>query len=421
MPLHDSQINSWIKNQEHFESRTDTGGKSKGLMICYRQSMKIPVWKFRYQLHGKRSTQTIGSYANFTVSEARAEAKKLSARVDLGEDVAQQKQQAKANSIRQRKIEQYTLNTLIEEYYHERFKHKRKRHAGPFGIVKKHVPRKIGVMPLVNIKPIHVRQILEATKKTSPYSSITVLGYLKESFKYAIKAQLIDHCPAMAFGGEDTARPKARTRCISDAELTKLFEIMHDDCRTSRAVMLWLLTCTRKMELLGAHESEFDLINSVWTLPANRTKSKKSIEIPLTNDALKIVTRQLAESHNGYLFPAYNGHLKEKGLGEQLLELFAKAGAEDCRTHDLRRTAYTLLAKFGIEWHTRERCLNHTLGGVEKHYNGHDYFLERKRALELLESHYRKLKTGESTNVIPFQKPDKAKIVPINKQYNSIS
>jgi hypothetical protein len=62
------------------------------------------------------------------------------------------------------------------------------------------------------------------------------------------------------------------------------------------------------------------------------------------------------------------------------------------------------MARFGIEWHTRERCLNHAIGGIEKHYNGHNYFLERKRALELLESHYRKLKNGESTNVIPFQK-----------------
>jgi integrase len=420
MQLHDLQIKSWINNQEHFESKTDS--KQKGLVLCFRQSMKTPVWKFRYQLNGGRSTVTIGSYSNFTLSQARAEAKKLSARVSLGEDVALQKQQTKAEQIKQRKIEQYTLNTLVDEYYHQRFKLKRKRHAQPLQIVKKHLPNKIGQLPLVNVKPVHIRQVLEGCKKESPLSSITVLSYLKECFKYAIKIELIEHSPAMAFSSEDTATPKARERFFSDAELTKLFEAMNDDCRTSRAVMLWLLTCTRKMELLAAHESEFDLINSVWTLPAGRTKSKKAIEIPLVPDALAIVKKQLESSYNGFLFPSSQGdHLGESTIIKPFQTLLDDAGLSGCRPHDCRRTAYTLLARFGVEWHTRERCLNHTIGGVERHYNAHDYFLERKRALELLESHYRKLKNGESTNVIPFQKPDKAKTMPINSRHNSIS
>jgi integrase len=402
MQLHDLQIKNWIKNQEHFESKTDDN--QKGLILCYRQSMKTPVWKFRFQLNGKRSTLTIGSYDNFTVSLARKEAKKLSARVDLGEDVALQKQQAKADAIKQRKIEQYTLNSLVNEYYHQRFKLKRKRHESTYYIVQKHIPKKIGELPLVNIKPIHIRQLLDTCKKQAPTSSIILLGFLKESFKYAIKAELIDHCPALAFGREDTATAKVRERFFSDAELIKLFSAMSSDCRTSRAVMLWLLTCTRKNELLGAHESEFDLINSVWTLPANRTKSGKAIEIPLVPDALAIVKSQLAISHNGFLFASPRGHLSDAGMVRPFYKLFDEAGLLDSRAHDLRRTSYTLMARFGIEWHTRERCLNHTIGGVERHYNAHDYFLERKRALELLESHYRKLKAGESTNVIPFQK-----------------
>ena len=403
MKLHDRQIKLWIQNQEHFESQTDDD--QKGLILCYRPSMKTPVWKFRYQLNGKRSVLTIGSYDTFSLSHARKEAKKLSARVSLGEDVALLKQEVKTERIRQRKLEEYTLNTLINDYYNKRFKLKRKRHEQPLLIVKKHIPKKIGQLPLVNIKPAHIRQVLEACKKQSPLSSITVLSYLKEAFKYAVKIELIEHSPAMAFSREDTATPKARERFFSDAELTKLFEVMHDDCRTSRAVMLWLLTATRKMELLAAHESEFDLINSVWTLPANRTKSKKTIEIPLAPDALAIVKQLLETSHNGYLFPSPSkGHIGDSTLIRPFQMLLESAGLSNCRPHDLRRTAYTLLARFGVAWHVREGCLNHALGGIEKHYNQHDYFEDRRSALLCLQSHFRKLKTGETSNIIPFQK-----------------
>ena len=52
--------------------------------------------------------------------------------------------------------------------------------------------------------------------------------------------------------------------------------------------------------------------------------------------------------------------------------------------HDLRRTCRTLLAKQGTLGHVAERCLNHKLKGVEGIYNQHDYFDERREALEKL-------------------------------------
>lgn len=52
--------------------------------------------------------------------------------------------------------------------------------------------------------------------------------------------------------------------------------------------------------------------------------------------------------------------------------------------HDLRRTCRSLLASLGVPGHVAERCLNHKLKGVEGIYNRHDYFDERKEALNQL-------------------------------------
>ena len=50
--------------------------------------------------------------------------------------------------------------------------------------------------------------------------------------------------------------------------------------------------------------------------------------------------------------------------------------------HDFRRTARTHLEALGIAPHVAERCLNHKLRGVVGIYNRHDYFEERKEALQ---------------------------------------
>jgi phage FluMu protein Com len=52
--------------------------------------------------------------------------------------------------------------------------------------------------------------------------------------------------------------------------------------------------------------------------------------------------------------------------------------------HDLCRACRTLLAKQGTVGHVAERCLNHKLKGVEGVYNQHDYFEERKEAINIL-------------------------------------
>lgn len=49
-----------------------------------------------------------------------------------------------------------------------------------------------------------------------------------------------------------------------------------------------------------------------------------------------------------------------------------------------------------------ERCLNHKLKGVEGIYNRHDYFAERKVALEGWGQLLKQLEQGESAKVIPI-------------------
>ena len=73
--------------------------------------------------------------------------------------------------------------------------------------------------------------------------------------------------------------------------------------------------------------------------------------------------------------------------------------------HDFRRTARTHLAALGVAPHIAERCLNHKLKGVEGIYNRHDYFDERKKALDEWARLLSALEDGrDDYNVVPFKK-----------------
>ena len=79
-------------------------------------------------------------------------------------------------------------------------------------------------------------------------------------------------------------------------------------------------------------------------------------------------------------------------------------GVDPFTIHDFRRTARTHLAALGIDPHIAERCLNHKIKGVEGIYNRHDYFDERKAALQKLANFLESCETGKAWNVIPLRK-----------------
>ena len=62
--------------------------------------------------------------------------------------------------------------------------------------------------------------------------------------------------------------------------------------------------------------------------------------------------------------------------------LRVKHGLLHFTLHDLRRTARTHLAALGVRREVAERCLGHRLRGVEGTYDRHDYFRERRVAIE---------------------------------------
>jgi integrase len=391
--LNDLQIRNWIRTGERFEQ----GGDGGGLSLRYRANDAFPRWRFRYRLAGKQRVMDLGNYSDLSLGAARKTVKELRARVALGFDVAAEKQERKREAVAKIEAEKnaLTVGQLADEYF-ERMILGRWKHPN---IVRSRIERdfkpNIGALPVEDVKPSHIDAMLHAiVKRGAPTVANDVLRWTRRMFDHAVKRHIVQYNPAAAFtladaGGQETARSHWLTR----SELADLFEAMRRakgfSVENYLAVKLLLLLAVRKQELVGARIAEFDLDKAVWSLPATRTKTGASIDIPLCKPAAEAV-RKLAElaCGNDYLLPARKRqermlpHIHENTLNVALSKVKPLLpGMENFTIHDFRRTARTHLAALGVEPHIAERCLNHKIDGVEGIYSRHAYFDERRDAL----------------------------------------
>jgi integrase len=231
-------------------------------------------------------------------------------------------------------------------------------------------------------------------KRGAPTIANDVLRWVRRMFDFAIKRQLVRFNPAAAFDLADAGgKELARERALSRDEFVKLFEAMQQakgfSVQNELTVKLLSLLAVRKGELIAARWDEFELESDapVWHLPGQRTKTGQPLDIPLPTMAVEWLHKLKELACNAdYVLPARKlqsrmlPHAGESTLGVAMGKV--KHGLSHFTVHDFRRTARTRLAALGVEPHVAERCLNHKLKGVEGIYNRHDYFEERRRALE---------------------------------------
>ncbi|MGZ8943017.1 MAG: tyrosine-type recombinase/integrase [Methylobacter sp.] len=413
--LEDRQIKSWIKKGEHFEQRGDGGG----LFLSFRTDMAIPVWRFRYRFAGKRKVMNLGSYANLSLAEARRQAKELRARVAMGYDVAAEKQERKAEALKKAEAKKnaYTVGELADEYFTKtilgRWKHPNIVRAR----IEKDIKPNIGKIPVEEVMPMHISKMLETiVDRGAPTIANDVLRWSKRIFDYAIKRHIIQFNPASAFDLSDAGgKEEARDRALSREELIKLFEAMRKtkgfSSLNEMAIKLLLMLAVRKGELVTARVESFDLTNATWRLTTSDTKTKAEIIIPLPKQAVELLRDIIRLSDGVYLFPARQyqdrrlPYIHDNTLNVALSKVKANmAGVEPFTIHDFRRTARTHLAALGVDSHIAERCLNHKIKGVEGIYNRHDYFEERKAALQKLANFLEACERGQGWNVAPIKK-----------------
>jgi integrase len=136
----------------------------------------------------------------------------------------------------------------------------------------------------------------------------------------------------------------------------------------------------------------------IWTIPAERYKTKRPNHVPLSNAAFQVIEAQPKLNGCNFVFPSrtqtpFSGFGKSKAAFDKAVQKAlqgpAKVGTKfeplpNWTLHDLRRTAKTLMARAGVRPDISERVLGHVIAGVEGTYDRHSYADEKRDALEKL-------------------------------------
>lgn len=412
------------------ESEDDDGRPVPGLQVRVFPS-GARVFQFRYTFAGQPRRMSLGPCDALGLKLARErhqEAYRLIGRgIDPQEHRAQQ-QEAAAREKARREAE-ITVGALVEEFVAEYVRKNHKDPAQAERLLEKEIVAKWRDRKVTELRRRDAVLLIRPVAKRAPAVANDLVAAIKQLFGFAADVGHLETNP-MA-GLRRVSKETPRERKLSVDEIHQLWHTIDERITTqpggtlkkgrpdkrgtkdapkltrplALGIKLLLATGQRRGELLGATWSEFDLDDAkVWTIPKERSKNGKEHVVPLSSLALELLgeLKKLA-GDSIYLFPT--AHSKRRGSAPMDEKSLTRAVArnqcalEHWTPHDLRRTASSHMHRIGVDPIVVEKVLNHTLPGMLRVYNAHDYANEKRDALDRWATELRSIIAGKS-NVV---------------------
>jgi len=257
----------------------------------------------------------------------------------------------------------------------------------------------LGKIGIYDLRRSHVVDMLdEIADESGPVMADRTLAYVRKAFNWHATRD-DDFSPPIVKGMSRT-KPKERNgkRILADDEIRDLWAalatISEPACYPAFVKCL-LLTATRRNESADMSVTELD--GDLWTVPADRYKTKLDHVVPLSAAAAELIRAQAPKkpSKNAhFVFSTTDGAKPFSGFSKaktdldraiaEIREREGRAPVENWTLHDLRRTARSLMSRAKIPTDHAERALGHVMGGVRETYDRHEYLDEKRAAFEAL-------------------------------------
>jgi integrase len=341
---------------------TDRGSRSFVLVVRY-PGTRYPT---------PRSLGTVGA---ITLAEARDTAREWLAQIRMGVDP-----QAQALERRQE-----TFQAIAEGYLLRKAKDHRSKDQIE-AILARLVYPTFGARPIDAITRNDIVRLLDKIEDVNgPAMADRTLAHISRVMDW--HATRSDTFRSPIVKGMKRANAQDRSRVLTDDELRAVWKAAGEYAHPFGPLLRFiLLTASRRNEALYAKRSE--IVGAEWTIPAARYKTKIDHLIPLSKAALSEVQGRdfpgpLVADAPGWLFTA-NGKQAIGGLTRHKAAIDEASGVTGWTTHDLRRSARSLMSRAGVPSDHAERCLGHVIGGVRGVYDRHEFRDEKRQGFEAL-------------------------------------
>lgn len=367
-------------------------------------------WLYLYAINGKRRCMNLGQYPEVTLETARDKFEAARKLMKNGIDpmaIAEQKEEDRRKAP--------TVSELFADYMvrHAKLNKRKSSWSEDERLFKANVEPVLGRRKAADIKKRDCIDLLDSYTDR-PALCQNILSLTRKLFNFAVEKDILEHTPFL--GVKSPVKLESRSRVLTEDEVRKLWIALPKAAMSEevkKIIKLLLLTGQRVGEVCGIHETEIE--GRWWTIPVERSKSKMTHRVYLTDTVVKLLGKPV----NGYFFcspsvkidaddnPVYT-HIENNAVayairknlknykprrpikGEKICMAQVpdekKMDLDQFTPHDLRRTVSTFLAQLGFSDEVIDAVTGHKKQGIIKVYNRHKYDEEKKKALEAWEN-----------------------------------
>ncbi len=337
----------------------------------YPTGKKVYNLKYRYGLKQRRLP--LGVHPRVTLAHARDKALEGLRLVDEGIDPAARRRQL---SMR--------VETICEDFIRQYAKPRNSSWRETERILQREFVAAHGQRDIREIRRCDILEMMDgAIERGATYQANRIHSNLRKLFNWCMERGIVDASPVA--GIKAPTREQARDRVLDDDEIKAVIHAGGGDTYPYGPFVLMLIaTAQRRGEVAQMRWSEIDFDQSIWVIPAERSKNGKPHVVPLSAYALRTLTNMPRHLDCDWVFTTTR-RCPINSFSKATRRIHEASSTSDWRLHDLRRTAASGMARAGVAPHVVEKVLNHisgTISGVAAVYNRYGYDAEKRAALD---------------------------------------
>ncbi|WP_295637173.1 integrase arm-type DNA-binding domain-containing protein [Novosphingobium sp.] len=361
------------------------------------------LWRLKYRFGGKEKKLSLGRYPDVSLKEARKRRDDARIKIALGSDPGDEKRREKIQSDVE---ESSRFETVANEYL------TKVESEGQQAVTLRKsrwllslLAPTLGSKNVGAISPVELLEALRIVERKGQLETARRMrSFAGRVFRYAVATSRAETDPSSVLKGALTApRVRHHSAILDPTEAGRLLLCIDDYVGQPLIHLALKLTphvFVRPGELRRAEWHEVDFKAEVWTIPAEKMKMRQAHRIPLSRQALEILSSASVLSRGQkYIFSAlYPG---DRPMSENTINAALRRmgyGKDEMTAHGFRAMASTLLNESGL-WNPDaiELALAHDIGGsVRGTYHRGTHWDERKRMAQWWSDYLDQLKVSSA-------------------------
>lgn len=404
MPLSDTAIRK-VKPAEKSQRLYDSGG-----LYLEVSPAGGKWWRLKYRYGGKEKRLSLGTYPDTGLADARSKRDAARRLLAGGTDPGEHRKAEKAAG------EDRAANSLevVAREWHAKQATK---------WVKDHADRTMlrlenDIFPWLgkrSIAEVTAKELLAAVNRIADRGAVEsahrALQTCGQVFRYAIATGRADRNPAADLRGALPPVKQTHLAAITDPNkvggLLRAMDAYSGSFVTKCALRLAPLVFVRPGELRNAEWTEIDLDKAEWNIPAAKMKMREPHLVPLSAQAVAILSELHALTGRGqYVFPSARSP-KRPMSNNAVLSALRRMGfdKDEMSGHGFRAMARTILDE---TLHFRPDYIEHQLAHAVKDPNGRAYnrtaHLPERRSMMQAWADYLDTRRSDSNNVLALRR-----------------